>query len=390
MTTMIYLDHSATTPSDPRVVEKMLPYWTTHFGNPSSLHTIGKTAANAVDEAREIVASVLNSDPSEIIFTSGGTESNNLALRGIMRGVQQRKGHGHLIVTGAEHHAVLDVAKVLELEGHRLTILPTNEYGQVSPQAVLNALQDDTFLVSAIYANNEVGSINPITDIGKILREKRIYFHVDAVQGAGLLPLDVKALNVDALSLSGHKFYGSKGAGLLYVRRGVPLKGQIVGGGQQNHRRSGTEAVPLMVGIGEALRLAENERESTVARLTTLRDQLIHDMLTMLPEAELTGHPTERLAGHASFTLDGINGDAVLLDLNEVGIAASGGSACTSGDQEPSHVLRAMNVHPDRLVGQVRFVLGKHTTPDEIETFLQHLSSIVERHRRMKPMLVSG
>ena len=385
-----YFDHSATTPTDPRVVEAMLPYWTQVFGNPSSAHDVGKAAEGALQQARETVANVLNchpAGPAEILFTSGGTESDNLALRGVAYGMRSRGRGNHIITTSVEHHAVLDVAKELAEEGFEVTFLPVNEYGQVTPQQVVDALRDDTILVSVIYANNEIGTINPIAEIGAALKaqKRRVPFHTDAVQAAGLLPLDVKALNVDLLSLSAHKFYGPKGIGLLYMRRAVALKPQMVGGGQQAHRRSGTEPIPLIVGLAEALRLAEAERQATVTHLTSLRDDLIRQILESMPEALLTGHPTERLAGHTSFALRGLNGDSLLLDLNEVGIGASGGSACTTGQQEPSHVLLALGVDPDRLMGQVRFVLGKHTTREQVDRLLYHLKALVERHRALVP-----
>ncbi len=383
----IYFDHSATTPTDPRVVAAMLPHWTEDFGNPSSLHQAGKRAAAALNDARETVAGVLNCAPSEVIFTSGGTESDNLALRGVAAALAGRGRGKHIITTSTEHHAVLDVARELADEGFDVTFLPVDQYGRVSAEQVAAALRDDTILVSVIYANNEVGTVNPIVEIGAELKQRRIPFHVDAVQAPGLLPLDVQALNVDLLSLSAHKFYGPKGIGVLYARRAVPLKPQIVGGRQQAHRRSGTEPVPLIVGLAEALRLAEAERAGTVAKLTPLRDQLIERVLALIPEAALTGHPTERLAGHTSFALRGLNGDSILLDLNEVGIGASGGSACTTGQQEPSHVLTALGVDPDRLMGQMRFVLGKHSTPGQVERLLYHLMALVERHRAMVPQI---
>jgi len=386
----IYLDHSATTPADPRVVEAMLPHWTTNFGNASSLHRVGKAAEAVLIEARETVAQVLNcypAGPAEIIFTSGGTESNNLALRGVAAAMSARGRGRHIITTAVEHHATLDVAKELAESGYDVTFLPVDQYGRVTAQQVVEALREDTILVSVIYANNEVGTINPIPEIGAQLKQRRIPFHVDAVQAPGLLPLDVKALNVDLLSMSAHKFYGPKGIGLLYVRRAVPLKPEIVGGGQQAHRRAGTEPVPLIVGLAEALRLAEAERAETVARLTPLRDELISKILELIPEAELTGHPTERLAGHSSFAMRGLNGDSLLLDLNEIGIGASGGSACTTGQQEPSHVLLAMGVDPDRLMGQMRFVLGKGSTREHIEKLVYHLKALVERHRAMVPQI---
>jgi cysteine desulfurase len=385
----VYLDYSATTPTDPRVVDLMLPYMTAHFGNPSSLHTAGRTVEKALGDARAKIAAVLNCAEDEIIFTSGGTESDNLAIIGVAKAMRGRGRGSHIITTAVEHHAVLDAAKMLmEEEGFDLTILPVDAYGRVSAEQVADALRDDTILVSVMYANNEVGSINPIADIGAAVKaKKRIPFHVDAVQAPGLLPLDVKQLNADLFSLSGHKFYGPKGSGILYARRGVALKPIIVGGGQQAHRRSGTEPVPLIVGIGEALRLAEAERAEAVAHLTPLRDRLIRRIFDLIPEAVLTGHPTERLAGHTSFVMQGLNGDSILLDLNEVGFGASGGSACTTGSQEPSHVLTAMGVDPNSLMGQMRFVLGKHTTHEQIERLLYHLDALVRRHRQMMPNL---
>lgn len=380
-----YLDHSATTPTDPRVVNEMMPYWTTVFGNASSLHTAGKAAKNALTQAHETIATVLNCNPAEMIFTSGGTESDNLALRGVAEGMRVRGRGKHIITTAAEHHAVLDVAKELIEDGFEVTFLPVDAYGRVTSQQVVDALRDDTVLVSIIYANNEVGSINPIAEIGDELRKRKVAFHVDAVQAAGLLPLDVKALNVDLMSLSAHKFYGPKGVGLLYVRRTIPLVAQLIGGGQQAHRRGGTEPVALIMGLAEALRLAEAEREETVKQLIPLRDRLIEGVLKTIPEAGLTGHKTERLAGHSSFTMQGLNGDSILLDLNEVGIGASGGSACTTGQQEPSHVLLAMDVDQDRLMGQMRFVLGKHSTAEDVDLLLYHLKALVERHRAMVP-----
>jgi cysteine desulfurase len=386
----IYLDHSATTPTDPRVVQAMLPYWTNNFGNPSSLHQAGKAAAAALEAARAKVAAVLNcypAGPAEILFTSGGTESNNLALRGVVAAQKARGRGNHIITTAVEHHAVLDVAKALAEEGVEVTFLPVDQYGRVSAAQVEAALRPDTILVSVIYANNEVGTINPITEIGAVCKARRVPFHTDAVQAPGLLPLDVKALNVDLMSLSGHKLYGPKGSGLLYVRRAAPLKPQMLGGNQQAHRRAGTEPIPLAMGIAEALHLAEAERAETVARLLPLRDLLIEQGLTLIPEAQLTGHPTERLPGHASFAMRGLNGDSILLDLNEVGIGASGGSACTTGQQEPSHVFLAMGIDPDCLMGQMRFVLGKHSERAHVERLIYHLQALVERHRKMVPVI---
>ncbi|MBW4435682.1 MAG: cysteine desulfurase [Pleurocapsa minor GSE-CHR-MK-17-07R] len=382
---IVYLDHSATTPTDPRVVEVMLPYFTTQFGNPASLHSIGKAAGRAEQEARAKIAAVLGCDPSELIFTSGGTESDNLALIGVAHAMKARNRGNHIITTSVEHHAVYDVAKMLETDGFEVTYLPVDAYGRVMAAQVADALRPETVLVSVMYANNEVGTVNPIAEIGALLRSKRVLFHVDAVQAPGLLPLNVKALSVDLMSLSSHKFYGPKGIGLLYTRRATPLAPQMIGGTQQAHRRAGTEPVVLIVGMAEALALAEAEREETVARLLPLRDALIEKVQAAVPEALLTGHPTERLPGHTSFALMGLNGDSLLLDLNEMGIAASGGSACTTGQQEPSHVFLAMGVDPDRLMGQVRFVLGKHSTMAHVDRLVYQLAALAERHRKMVP-----
>lgn len=389
MSQFIYMDHSATTPTDPCVVDAMLPYWMDMFGNPSSLHQVGKAASAALAQARQTVGGVLNCDASEIVFTSGGTESDNLALKGVARAMRDRGRGRHIITTATEHHAVLDVAKELGSEDFDVTFLPVDAYGRVTSQQVMDALRADTILVSVIYANNEVGTVNPIAEIGAALKaaNRRVIFHTDAVQAAGLLPLDVKALQVDLMSLSAHKFYGPKGVGLLYVRRAVALKPEILGGGQQAHRRSGTEALPLIVGLTKALELAEADRMETVERLKGLRDALIGRVLDAIPEAALTGHPAERLAGHTSFAMLGLNGDSILLDLNEVGIGASGGSACTTGQQEPSHVLTAMDVEPDRLMGQMRFVLGKHSTQEHVDRLLYHLTALAERHRAMIPQV---
>ncbi|MBC8099543.1 MAG: cysteine desulfurase [Armatimonadetes bacterium] len=389
MSDFVYLDHSATTPTDPRVVDYMLPYWTQTFGNASSLHSAGKAAADALNASRETVSGILNCDPAEVIFTSGGTESNNLALRGVSDAVKARGRGNHIIITAVEHHAVLDVAKAMAEQGFDVTFLPVDEYGRVTPQQVVDALRPDTIMVSVIYANNEVGTINPVAEIGAALKARRVRFHIDAVQAPGWLPLDVKALNCDMLSLSAHKFYGPKGIGALYARRALPIQAQMLGGGQQFHRRSGTEPVALIVGFAAALALADSERDANTQRLTPMRDALIRQLLQMIPEAQLTGHPVERLPGHTSFAMQGLNGDSLLLDLNEMGFGASGGSACTTGQQEPSHVLVAMGIHIDRLIGQVRFVLGKHTTQAELDRFVYQLAAIVERHRAQTPALLT-
>lgn len=390
MSELIYLDNSATTPTDPRVVEAMQPYWSEVFGNASSLHAAGKAADAAIQRSIETIAGVVNcraGGPPELVFTSGGTEADNLALKGVASAMRARGRGNHVITTAAEHHAVLDVAQELAGEDFDVTFLPVDSTGRVTPEQVVEAMRPDTVLVSVLYASNEIGSINPIADIGAAIKEKnrRVPFHTDAVQAPGLLPLDVQALNVDLMSLAGHKCYGPKGIGVLVVRRAIGLKAQIVGGGQQAHRRSGTEPLPLIVGLARALELAEAERAATCARLVDLRDELVRQVLANIPEATLTGHPEERLAGHSSFVLRWLNGDSILLDLSELGICASGGSACTSGQQEPSHVLLACGVDSDRLMGQMRFVLGKHSTAAQVERLVYHLRTLVERHRAMAP-----
>ncbi len=390
MNEQIYLDNSATTPTDPRVVEAMQPYWSEVFGNASSLHGAGKAAEAAIQHATETIAGVVNcrgGGPPELVFTSGGTEADNLALKGVAGALRARGRGKHVITTAAEHHAVLDVAEEMAGEGYDVTFLPVDEFGCVTPEQVVDAMRPDTVLVSVIYASNEIGSVNPVAEIGAAIKQvnRRVPFHIDAVQAPGLLPLDVQALNVDLMSLAGHKCYGPKGIGLLVIRRAIALKAQIVGGGQQAHRRSGTEPLPLIVGMARALELAEAEREETCARLSALRDELVERILVDIPEASLTGHPTRRLAGHSSFVLRWLNGDSILLDLAELGICASGGSACTSGQQEPSHVLVACGVDSDRLMGQMRFVLGKDNTGAHIERLVYHLRTLVERHRAMVP-----
>lgn len=392
MNDMIYLDHSATTPTDARVVEAMQPYWSEVFGNASSLHGAGKAAEAAMQRATETIAEVVNcraGGPPELVFTSGGTEADNLALKGVAQAMRARGRGNHVITTAVEHHAVLDVAQELESDGLDVTFLPVDEFGRVTAQQVVDAMRPDTVLVSVIYASNEIGTVNPVAEIGAAIKRvnRRVPFHVDAVQAPGLLPLDIQALNVDLMTLAGHKCYGPRGIGVLVIRRAIALKAQIIGGGQQAHRRSGTEPLPLIVGLARALELAEAEREATCARLSVLRDDLIRQVLADIPEASLTGHPQERLAGHSSFVLRWLNGDSILLDLAELGICASGGSACTSGQQEPSHVLLACGVDSDRLMGQMRFVFGRHSTAAQVERLVYHLRTLVERHRALAPQL---
>jgi cysteine desulfurase len=378
---MIYLDHSATTAVDPRVVEAMLPFWTEMYGNPSSIYRLGRRAAAALEDARRRIARILNCQPAELIFTSCGTESDNLAIRGVLL-VAAVKGKRHIITAPAEHHAVLhtaaDLAEHLDCD---VTHVPVDRQGIVEPAAVAAAIRPDTALISIMYANNEVGAIQPIAEIGAIARERGIPFHTDAVQAGGYLPLDVEALNVDLLALSAHKFYGPKGVGLLYVRRGVRLLPVQTGGGQERGRRSGTENVPYIVGMTEALEIAHAERESETQRLTALRARLIDGLAAAVPGIRLTGHPTQRLPGHASLLVSGAEAEAMLIALDLAGVAASSGSACATGAPTPSHVLTAMGYSPQEAMGALRLTLGRENTEAEVDLVVAKLAEIVARLR---------
>lgn len=374
----IYLDHAATTPADPRVVERMLPYFSERFGNPSSVYGLGRLSLAAIDEAHETVARSLGCRPTEIVFTGGGSEADNLAIKGVAY-AKRRRGN-HIITSAIEHHAVLHTCQQLEREGYRITYLPVDAYGQVNPADVAAAITDETALVTIMFANNEVGTIQPIAEIGQICRERHVPFHSDAVQAGGALDVNVASLNVDMLSLSAHKFYGPKGVGILYIRQGTRIQPQILGGSQERNRRAGTENVPGIVGAAYALSLATQERDSEAPRLMALRDKLIEGVL-MIPGARLTGHPTRRLPNSASFVIEGVEGESMLLNLDLVGIAASSGSACTSGDIEPSHVLTAMGYSASEARGSLRLTLGHSTGEEDIQTTLQRLPEIVERLR---------
>lgn len=377
---LIYMDHAATTPADPAVVERMLPFFSEHFGNPSSVYGLGREALAALDEARETVAAILNCRPTEIVFTGGGSEGDNLAIKGIAASARRRGNH--IVTTAIEHHAVLHTCQQLEREGFSVTYLPVDGDGRVSVDAVAAALTDRTALVTVMYANNEVGTIQPIAEIGALCRERRVPFHTDAVQAGGLLSLDVKALNVDMLSLSAHKLYGPKGAGVLYVRQGTRIQPQILGGSQERNRRAGTENVAGIVGTTEALRRAQAERAAEGARLAALRDGLIAGVLR-IDGARLTGHPTLRLPNSASFALPGVEGESLLLNLDLIGVAASSGSACTTGSVEPSHVLTAMGLTPAEARGHLRLTLGHSSDKSDVEYVVRQLPQIVERLRAL-------
>ncbi|MFA0751713.1 MAG: hypothetical protein SLRJCFUN_002116 [Candidatus Fervidibacter sp.] len=379
----IYLDYAATTPLDPRVLEAMMPYLTEKFGNPNSIHAFGREARKAVDEAREKIAALLNCRPSEIVFTSGGTESDNLALRGVASAYRQ-KGN-HIVTTTIEHHAVLHTCRALQDEGFEVTYLPVDEHGLVAPEQVAEAVTDRTILVSIMHANNEIGTIEPIADIVRAVKEKRpdVVVHTDAVQTVGHIPVDVEALGVDLLSFAAHKFYGPKGVGGLFVRRGVKLVPQLTGGGQERNRRSGTENVAGIVGMAKALEVAVAEMPTEIPRLQALRDELIEGVLSQIPDSRLNGHPTQRLPHNANFSFLGVEGEALLLQLDLHGIAASSGSACTSGSLEPSHVLLALGLSHEWALGSLRLTLGRFTTRQHIERVLTVLPPIVEKLRAL-------
>ncbi|MFA0768902.1 MAG: hypothetical protein OXFUSZZB_002230 [Candidatus Fervidibacter sp.] len=379
----IYLDYAATTPLDPRVLEAMMPYLTEKFGNPNSIHAFGREARKAVDEAREKIAALLNCRPSELVFTSGGTESDNLALRGVAAAYRQ-KGN-HIVTTAIEHHAVLHTCRALQDEGFEVTYLPVDEHGLVAPEQVAEAVTDRTILVSIMHANNEIGTIEPLADIVRAVKEKRpdVLVHTDAVQTVGHIPVDVEALGVDLLSFAAHKFYGPKGVGGLFVRRGVKLVPQLTGGGQERNRRSGTENVAGIVGMAKALEIAVAEMPTEIPRLQTLRDELINGVLAQIPDSRLNGHPTQRLPHNANFSFFGVEGEALLLQLDLHGIAASSGSACTSGSLEPSHVLLALGLSHEWALGSLRLTLGRFTTRQHLERVLAVLPSIVEKLRAL-------
>jgi cysteine desulfurase len=375
----IYLDHAATTPMRPEVVERMTPYFSDLFGNPSSIYRLGRQSLAALDEAHELVARVLNCRPTEIVFTGGGSEADNLAIKG-MAYSKRRRGN-HIITSAIEHHAVLHTCQQLEQAGYRVTYLPVDGSGLVDPDAVEDAITDETALVTLMFANNEIGTIQPIAEIGHICRARRIPFHTDAVQAGGLLELDVVPLNVDLLTLSAHKFYGPKGVGILYIRQGARIQPQILGGSQERNRRAGTENVPGAVGAAYALELARAEREHEAPRLVALRDQLIDGLLRTIPAAKLTGHPEKRLPNNASFAFDGVEGESLLLNLDLLGVAASSGSACTTGSVEPSHVLTALGATSGEARGHLRLTLGHSNTEADVAFVLDQLPGIVERLR---------
>ena len=384
---LIYMDHAATTPVRPEVLDAMLPYFSTNFGNPSGIYGLAQESRKAIDVARETVAATLDARISEIVFTSGGTESDNTAIRGSALALASTGRH--IITTSIEHHAVLHTCHSLEQYGFDVTYLPVDAAGLIDPDDVGRAIDDETTLVSVMYANNEIGVVQPISEIADVVkaearrRGRTIVMHTDAVQAAGYLDLNARNLGVDMLSLSAHKFHGPKGAGILYIRRGTPFEAQQTGGGQERQRRSGTENVPSVVGMAEALRLAESERNETVARVKSLRDRIVEAMLERLDGVRLNGHPARRLANNVNFSFDRVEGEPILLGLDLAGISASSGSACSSASLEPSHVLTALGLTAEQAQGSLRLTLGKDNTEEDVDYLLDVLPGLVRKLRGM-------
>lgn len=380
----IYLDYAATTPAHPDVVSAMLPYFTENFGNASALYACGQAARNVLEETREKVARFIGARADEVIFTSGGTESDNHALIGVAYANKERKNH--IITTAIEHHAVIETCKFLESQGFRITYLPVDQDGLINPDDVRRAITPQTVIVSVMHANNEVGVIEPLSEISRITRERGVYLHTDAVQTVGHLPIDVNQLGVDLLSMSAHKLYGPKGVGALYVRPGTKMISFMHGGGQERGRRAGTENIAGIVGLGKAVEIAGNDMDEEASRLTALRDKLIHGIFEKIGDVHLNGHPRTRLPNNVNVSIESVEGESICLYLDMAGICASTGSACSSGSNEPSHVLLALGMPRELAHGSLRLTLGKWTTEAQIDETLTSLSSIIGRLREISPL----
>lgn len=384
----IYLDYAASTPVDPRVAEAMSPYFSQSFGNPSSYHKYGQQAEAALENARQIISECMHCSAEEVIFTSCGTESDNLALRGAAMLARQERGSNHILISPVEHHAVSRTAQQLAaVYGFELEYLPVDQYGQVKVEDVAALIRQDTAVVSVVYANNEIGTINPIAEIGEVCRSRAVLFHTDAVQAAGYLPMDVNSLHTDLVSIGAHKFYGPKGVGALYIRKGVSLLPAQTGGGQEYGFRAGTQNVPYIVGMAKALQLAQIERTDRIANVRPMRDHLIGTILEGISDVQLTGHPENRLPNHASFVFKSVDGNALLMMLDVEGFACSSGSACKTGNPEPSDVLTSLGLEREWALGSLRLTLGNYTTPADIDAFLSCLPEVVSKLRRIGNIL---
>jgi len=377
----VYLDHAATTPVDEKVLEEMLPYFTKKYGNASSLHSFGREARDAIERSRERVAQLIGAESEEIIFTAGGTESDNIAIKGIAF----REGKGHIITSQIEHPAVMATCQHLEKKGFDVTYLPVDKYGMVSPEDVENAIRDDTILITIMHANNEIGTVEPIEEIAKIARENEIVFHTDAVQSVGKIPVNVKRIGMDMLSISAHKIYGPKGVGALYIKKGTKIEAIIHGGGHEKGLRPSTENVPGIVGLGKACELAEKRMEEDMKRMQRLRDKLIKGVLE-IEESYLNGHPEKRLPNNAHFRFAAVEGESLILSLDDKGIAGSTGSACSSKKLKPSHVLMAIGLNEVQAHGSLRLTLGRENTEEEIDYVIEVLPPILEKLRAMSPL----
>lgn len=384
MKTNIYFDNAATTPVRKEVYNEILPYFMQYYGNASSVYNIARESKKALEKARQQVAEALNADAEEIYFTAGGSESDNFALKGVAEAMQ-KKGK-HIITTQIEHHAILHTCEYFQQRGFEITYLPVDEYGKIRLEDLKKAIREDTILISVMFANNEIGTIQPIKQIGEIAKEKGIYFHTDAVQAVGHIKIDVKEMNIDLLSLSGHKLCAPKGVGAIYIKKGVTIQPFVHGGAQEKKRRAGTENIAGIVGLGKAIELADKEIEENTKKLVYLRDKLINGILENIPYSKLNGHPIDRLPGNCNISFDFIEGEAMLLLLDSKGIAASSGSACTSGSLDPSHVLLAIGLPHEKAHGSLRMTLEHYNTEQEVDTVLKELPMIVSKLRDMSPL----
>ena len=383
----IYFDYAATTPTHPEVIKAMLPYFTEVYGNPSAIHSYGQEAKEVIEESRIKIADLIGARDEEIVFTSSGTEADNSAIKGVAYANETRGNH--IITSAIEHNAVIETCRFLEISGFSVTYLPLDEHGLIAPDDVKKAITDKTILISVMHANNEIGTIEPISEIGRIAKETEIYFHTDAVQTAGHIPVNVDELGVDLLSISAHKLYGPKGIGALYIRKGTKVVPLMHGGGQERRRRASTENIPGIVGFGKAVEVAQQGMNEEAERLIFLRDQLIKGLTEQIDHIRLNGHPITRLPNNVNVSIDFVEGESMCLNLDLEGICASTGSACSSSNLEPSHILLAMGISPEQAHGSLRFTLGRWTTEDEVARVLEVLPRIVAKLRAMSPLLKS-
>ncbi len=382
----IYLDYSATTPVKKEVLEEMMPYFIEEFGNPSSIHKFGRDAKKHINEAREKVAKLIGATGNEIYFTAGGSESDNWALKSTARDLKSKGKGNHIITTKIEHHAILHTCEALEKEGFEITYLDVDKYGLIDLDNLRNQIKDTTILVSIMFINNEIGTIEPIFEIGKITKEKGVLFHTDAVQAVGNVHIDVKKLNIDMLSMSSHKIYGPKGVGALYIRKGLVLSPFVHGGAQEKKRRAGTENVPAIMGFGKAAELAYENLDEHIEKVTYLREKLKNGILNNISHVVYNGHPLQRHPGNVNLCFEFVEGEAMLLSLDIIGIAASSGSACTSGSLDPSHVLMAIGLSHEYTNGSLRLTIGDMTTEEDVDYVLEKMPAIIDRLRQMSPL----